>query len=42
MDWTIAGRLHILVFAERSGDIRIISLRRANHREMRKYYEENA
>jgi len=33
------GRLHVLVFTARGGRIRVISLRRANHRERRNYAE---
>ena len=33
----IGGRLHILVFTPRQGGIRVISLRKANHREVRRY-----
>jgi uncharacterized DUF497 family protein len=31
------GRLHVLVFTERGEDIRVISLRKANRAEMRRY-----
>jgi uncharacterized protein len=31
------GRLHVLVFTERGKDIRVISLRKANRAEMRRY-----
>jgi uncharacterized DUF497 family protein len=33
------GRLHVLVFTQRSLDIRVISLRRANRREQAAYAE---
>ena len=33
----IKGRLHALVFTHRAGAVRIISLRRANSREMKRY-----
>jgi uncharacterized protein len=33
----IAGRLHVCVFVNRSGSRRIISLRKANKREIRNY-----
>ncbi|WP_371454835.1 BrnT family toxin [Brevundimonas sp. LM2] len=33
----IAGRLHVVVYTERDEATRIISLRRANPREVRKY-----
>ncbi len=36
----IGSRLHILIYTIRQGNIRLISLRRANLRE-RKYYEKN-
>lgn len=36
------GRLHALVFTERKGGIRVISLRKANQREMKKYEETKA
>lgn len=35
----IGGRLHAMVFTPRSGGIRVISLRKANRREERKYAE---
>lgn len=31
------GRLHVLVFTERGEDLRVISLRKANRDEMRRY-----
>jgi len=31
------GRLHVLVFTERGEDLRVISLRKANRAELRKY-----
>jgi uncharacterized protein len=33
----IAGRLHVLVFTTRSGKTHIISLRKANKREVKRY-----
>jgi hypothetical protein len=33
----IAGRLHAMVFTPRAGKIQVISLRRANRREVRRY-----
>jgi hypothetical protein len=33
----IAGRLHAMVFTPRAGKIHVISLRRANRREVRRY-----
>ncbi len=33
----IAGRLHCVIFTDRREQRRIISIRKANHREMRKY-----
>jgi uncharacterized DUF497 family protein len=36
----IGNRLHVLIYTIRHGNIRLISLRRANLRE-KKYYEEN-
>jgi uncharacterized DUF497 family protein len=36
----IAGRLHTMVFTPRAGKIHVISLRRANRREMRRYEAE--
>jgi uncharacterized DUF497 family protein len=33
----IAGRLHVLVFTPRAGAIHVISLRKANDRELRLY-----
>ncbi len=33
----IAGRLHAMVFTPRAGKIHVISLRKANRREMRRY-----
>lgn len=33
----IGQRLHVAVFAERGGNVRVISLRRANSREARRY-----
>jgi uncharacterized protein len=35
----LRGRLHMLVFCETASGIRIISLRKANAREVRKYEE---
>jgi hypothetical protein len=37
----IAGRLHALVFTPRAGKIHVISLRRANRREVRRYEAES-
>lgn len=34
------GRVHVLVFAETKGGVRIISLRRANKREVGRYDQE--
>ncbi len=34
------GRLHVLIFTPRAGGVRVISLRRANPRERRKWPEE--
>jgi uncharacterized DUF497 family protein len=34
---TIRGRLHVLVFTVRGEELRAISLRRANRREVRRY-----
>lgn len=31
------GRLHVVVFTERPGELRVISLRRANEREVARY-----
>lgn len=36
----IAGRLHAMAFTPRAGKIHVISLRRANRREMRRYEAE--
>jgi uncharacterized DUF497 family protein len=36
----IAGRVHLIVFAPRGGYLRIISLRKANRREVRRYEKE--
>lgn len=36
----IGDRLHSLVFTERGDDIRVISLRKANQRERKKYEKE--
>ncbi len=36
----IDGRLHMLVFTPRSGDVHVISLRKANRREIKRYEEE--
>ncbi|MDY6215141.1 BrnT family toxin [Actinobacillus porcinus] len=36
----IGTRLHILVFCVRQNAIRVISLRKANNREVRAYYED--
>ena len=36
----IAGRLHAMVFTPRAGKIHVISLRKANRREMRQYEAE--
>jgi uncharacterized DUF497 family protein len=33
----IAGRLHAMVFTPRAGKIHVISLRKANRREMKRY-----
>lgn len=33
----IAGRLHAMVFTPRAGKVHVISLRKANRREMRRY-----
>ena len=33
----IAGRLHAMVFTPRGGKVHVISLRKANRREMRRY-----
>jgi uncharacterized DUF497 family protein len=35
----IRGRLHVLVFTRRGNEIRVISLRKANRREVQKYAE---
>jgi uncharacterized DUF497 family protein len=37
----IEGRLHVLVFCYRSGKLRLISLRKANSRELSRYVHEN-
>ena len=34
------GRLHMLVFTPRGGDVHVISLRKANRREIKRYEEE--
>ena len=36
----IDGRLHMLVFTPRGGDVHVISLRKANRREIKRYEEE--
>lgn len=36
------GKLHLLVFTERGEDLRVISLRRANRAEVRRYAEDQA
>lgn len=36
---SIRGRLHVLAFTRRGGLVRIISLRKANHREVKFYGE---
>ena len=36
----VAGRLYAMVFTPRSGKIHVISLRKANRREMRRYEAE--
>lgn len=36
----IGGRMHALVFTPREGGVRVISLRKANRREERRYEEE--
>ena len=36
----ISGRLHAMVFTPRAGKIHVISLRKANRREMRRYEAE--
>jgi uncharacterized DUF497 family protein len=36
----IDGRVHLMVFTPRSGYLRIISLRKANRREVRRYEKE--
>lgn len=36
----LAGRLHALVFAETTNGIRVISFRRANKREVKRYEQE--
>jgi uncharacterized protein len=36
----IDGRLHMLVFTPRDGDVHVISLRKANRREIKRYEEE--
>jgi uncharacterized DUF497 family protein len=33
----IAGRLHVMVFTPRAGKVHVISLRKANRREARRY-----
>jgi uncharacterized DUF497 family protein len=35
----IGSRLHVMVFTRRAGKVRIISLRKANNREMWRYEE---
>jgi uncharacterized DUF497 family protein len=37
----IEGRLHVLVFCHRGANIRVISLRKANSREVSRYANEN-
>lgn len=37
----IGGRLHVLVWTPRAAGVRIISLRRANAREIRRWEDEN-
>ena len=37
----IDGRLYMLVFTPRGGDVHVISLRKANRREIKRYEEEN-
>lgn len=37
----IGYRVHIMVFTRRDGTVRIISLRKANKREVRRYEEED-
>jgi len=32
-----AGRVHVMVFTPRGGTVRLISLRKANRREVRRY-----
>jgi hypothetical protein len=36
----IAGRVHLMVYTPRGGYLRIISLRKANRREVRRYEKE--
>jgi hypothetical protein len=36
----IAGRLHAMVFTPRAGKVHVISLRKANRRELRRYEAE--
>jgi hypothetical protein len=38
---SISGRLHVVVFTIRERTLRIISLRRANRREIRRYETQN-
>ena len=38
----IDGRLHMLVFTPRDGGVRVISLRKANSREVRRYESQKA
>lgn len=38
----IDARLHVLVFTETASGIRVISLRKANHREAKRYEQETA
>ncbi|WP_010104951.1 BrnT family toxin [Verminephrobacter aporrectodeae] len=37
----IRGRLHAMVFTPRAGKVHVISLRKANQREVRKHAQEN-
>jgi hypothetical protein len=37
----IGPRLHVIVFTPRAGKVRLISLRKANKREIQRYEEEN-
>lgn len=38
----IEGRLHVLVFTPRAGDTHVISLRKANNREVKRYEAKKA